>query len=310
MESSYKHYNPQILEDYILEDSKNVIEKIKDCIEKDKMNLILIGNVENNFPITIIKLYFEIKYKCQNYKENILILDSYKDNNIFNNNEVEIFSKKQSLKKKFIIIYNSDHISENDQSYFKIYMNKNTNYIFITKHINKIYQTIITRTCNIEFKELSYDTYNSFINHICKLENITIDDYDKDFIIKNSDKNILFLLNFIDYLKLLNIKKLNKYDSKKYIYISEFNLIEEYFTLLSNKNIMASNNILNCYYEKGYSLLDIYFFLIEYLKNNSISKSLNKFKIIKIISKYINDIYDGYDDKIMLFFFTNDIIKI
>ena len=303
MESSNKHYNPQVLEDYILEEKKLVIEKIMNCIEKDTMNLILMGNIENKFPLAIVQLYFEIKYKCSKYEDNILILDSYKDNNVFNNNEIEIFSKKQSVKRKFVIIYNSDHINENEQSYFKIHMNNNTSFIYTCHNISRIYKTILTRTVHIEFKELSYKTFKLFMDNICKLENISIDDYDKEFIIKNSDKNIFFIINFIDYLKLLNITKINKYESKKFIYISEFNLIEEFFIHVSNKDIMKSKDILNCYYEKGYSLLDIYFFLIEYLKNNSISKSLNKFKIIKIISKYINDIYDGYDDKIMLFFF-------
>ena len=63
-----------------------------------------------------------------------------------------------------------------------------------------------------------------FINHICKLENITIDDYDKDFIIKNSDKNILFLLNFIDYLKLLNIKR--RIYTKEFEYLIFWNQLE------------------------------------------------------------------------------------
>jgi len=59
-------------------------------------------------------------------------------------------------------------------------------------------------------------------------------------------------------------------------------------------------------YDNGYSVTDIYFFIYEYVKNN-----LNNDNgyILSIVSYYINKIYDGYDSKLSLVFFTNNIIK-
>ena len=60
-------------------------------------------------------------------------------------------------------------------------------------------------------------------------------------------------------------------------------------------------------YDKGYSLIDIYHFLYEYIK---VSNHPNKYIIIEKLCLYIQYIYDGFDNKIMLMFFTNDISNI
>ena len=62
---------------------------------------------------------------------------------------------------------------------------------------------------------------------------------------------------------------------------------------------------------KGFSVIDILDSLVIYIKyyDTSLSEE-NKFKIIKIILKYINIFYDLHEDKIELIFMTNNIIDI
>jgi hypothetical protein len=60
-------------------------------------------------------------------------------------------------------------------------------------------------------------------------------------------------------------------------------------------------------YDKGYSLIDIYHFMYEYIK---VTNHPKKYIIIEKLCSYIQYIYDGFDNKIMLMFFTNDIYNI
>ena len=60
-------------------------------------------------------------------------------------------------------------------------------------------------------------------------------------------------------------------------------------------------------YDKGYSLIDIYHFMYEYIK---VTNHPNKYIIIEKLCSYIQYIYDGFDNKIMLMFFTNDMYNI
>ena len=57
-------------------------------------------------------------------------------------------------------------------------------------------------------------------------------------------------------------------------------------------------------YDKGYSLIDIYHFMYEYIK---ITNHPNKYVIIEKLCYYIQYVYEGFDNKIMLVFFTNEL---
>ena len=87
---------------------------------------------------------------------------------------------------------------------------------------------------------------------------------------------------------------------------------QQYFDLikmntLTNTNIKESIKILFDFHDKGYSLIDIYHFMYEYIK---MSNNEHKYKIIEKLCLYIQYIYEGFDNKIMLMFYTNDLIII
>ena len=79
---------------------------------------------------------------------------------------------------------------------------------------------------------------------------------------------------------------------------------------LKKKYTESIQIILNIY-NKGYSVIDILDNIIYYVKN--INKNLNqeyRFKIIKLITNYINIFNNLHEDKIELLFLTSNIIKI
>lgn len=292
----------------IFENKTKIIEDVNKYIHNDSMNLLLLGIIPDYFIDEVINLYYNIKYKCEydskNHNENILFIDGYNDiNSTICNNLIHNFSKKVNIKKKFIIVYNFDNFSDNLQSGFKNYIHTNIFYIFCSKSINKIYETIITRTNHILFEKLSNDNTMTYINKLCEKQNISLSEKDKNILIEKN-MTIKDIKNIFNYIRLLN-----KVDIKNILdnlYCIDKKNIDCYFNNIENKDLNNSIKILFEIYDKGYSLIDIYFFLYEYIKNNI---NNNNNEVIHIIAYYINKIYEGYDSKLSLVFFTNDCIQ-
>lgn len=294
------------MNEIIFENKDKILNEINDSIMKDTLNLLLIGEVPENFIEEVINLYYNKKYNCnydhKMFNENILFIDGYQDiNSSICNNVIHHFSKKVNIKRKFVIIYHFDNFSDILQANFKNYINNNIFYIFCTKSINKIYETIITRTKHIYFDNLSSENIIKYINNLSQLNKIELKQEDIDFILeKKMNKNEI--KNIFNYVRLLN-----KVDIKDIIenqYCIDNKNIETYFNHIEKNDLKESIKILFNIHDKGYSLIDIYFFIYEYIKN-----TMKNENVIHLVAYYINKIYEGYDSKLSLVFFTKDCIK-
>tara|TARA_B110000114_G_C14919097_1_gene327745 strand:- start:197 stop:754 length:558 start_codon:yes stop_codon:yes gene_type:complete len=185
-------------------------------------------------------------------------------------------------------------------------MNKDTFFIFHCDTTHKVFESIQIRCINIIFEQFSYSTYLDYINELCETEHIYISEKDKKNIINSSNMEIEFTINLFNYLKLLKIKHVE--DIQKYIHLIQSNQLELYFTYIKKNELKNAFKILFDYYDKGYSLLDLYYFIYEYIKTRP-SNEL-KYKYMNIISYYINQIYEGFDNKLCLTFLTNDFYKL
>lgn len=296
---------PKPINEYIFENKESILEKINYCIRNDKMNLLMIGCIPKFFIETLIKEYYRFKYNLNNYKDYVLINNYYSDTNISSeNNEIVLFSKKKIKYKKIIVIYNLDDINENIQCYFKNIMNEDNFFIFHCETTHKVYESIQMRCINIVFERFSHSTYLDYINDLCQKENIVIGDKDKENIIVSSNMEIDFLINLFNYIKLLKINHVEENTIQNYIHLIQYNQLEKYFSYITQNELKKAFEILFYYHDKGYSLLDIYYFIYEYIKTTPSCEL--KYKYIDIISDYINKIYQGYDHKLCLSFLTND----
>jgi DNA polymerase III gamma/tau subunit len=138
---------------------------------------------------------------------------------------------------------------------------------------------------------------------LCNQENITIDDPDE--ILIQTQYNIDYIISLLNYMKLLKKTKIEKDSIDKYIQLIKDKDLLDYFELIKQKKIKESFQILFNYYDKGFSILDIYYFMYEYSKTK-LENPFN-YKIIELLCEYIHNIYEGYDHKIWLALLTNDI---
>ena len=305
-------YLPTKLKDIIMPNKDEILKKLTHHIDTENMNLLFIGS-NNTFKTVIIELLAEEYYKRKGIhnKNLIMNIDCFMDITFSNTiNEIKTFCKTTTHNKKMIIINNFDIINESNQQYLKIWMDncKNTFFIFGCENTNKINEIIQTRITPIYLDDLNSNNYNDIIQIISKKENIQIENI--NILLKYKNITIYFIYNLFNKLKLL--KKKNIKDITPYISLIDYSVFDKYFDLikmntLTNTNIKESIKILFDLHDKGYSLIDIYHFMYEYIK---MSNNENKYKIIEKLCLYIQYIYEGFDNKIMLMFYTNDLIII
>ena len=216
-------------------------------------------------------------------------------------NEIKTFCKTNTVHPKIVVIDNFDIINESNQQYLKKWMDtcKNTFFIFGCENTNKINEIIQTRITPIYIEDLDVDNYRELIETISKKENIMIENVND--LLKYKNMNIYFIYNLFYKLKLL--KQHYVKDIIPYIKLIDYTQFDNYFELI-HSDLKGSIKILFDLYDKGYSLIDIYHFMYEYIK---VTNHSNKYNIIEKLCHYIQYVYDGYDNKIMLMFFTNDI---
>jgi hypothetical protein len=299
-------YLPKTLDEMIIPNKAALLNEIKNHITNNKMNLLIIGNyttLKIKFIELIVKEYYKT-YNNYNYSDYILNIDCFNDINLSNEiNELKTFCKTIKPYKKFVIIDNFEIITETNQQYIKsIIDNTDTFFICGCDNTSKVNEIIQTRMTPIMLQEYEISEYKQLIEHIMIHENIT---FDMDILLQYNNLSPYLIFNLFNKLKLLNLKEVpNILD---YVNILDYKLFDTYTSHIINNDVKQASDVLFKLYDNGMSLLDIYNFLYEYYK---LITDTYKYKFMEQLCKYIKYIYDGHYNKIMLLFFTNDIIYI
>lgn len=286
----------------IFENKEEIIDKITNYIRIDRLNLLLVGIVPPGFIDETISLYYLDKYNRKEYKD-IIILDGFNDINNNTISNINIFYNKVSIHKKILIIYNFDNIQEYIQNLFKQFVNNKIITIFTCKSKQNIYETIITRTNHIYFDKLKEDNVLKYINILSKKYGVNVNEEILEY---TKNLNINQIKKIFVYLKLVNNTEINIKELINYLYCIDNEVIGKYLEYVKDSKLNESIEIMYKLYNQGYSVLDIYNFIYDYVINN-----LNKDNsyIINIISHYINKSYEGFDTQLSLVFFTNKLIN-
>ena len=300
-------YLPKKLNDIIIPNKEEIIKTVSNQIKIKNLNLLIIGShytLKSNLITLIVNEYYN-NLNVYNYNDYILNIDCFNDINLSNEiNDIKTFCKTIKNYKKFLIIDNFDIITESNQQYIKHLIDNNvdTYFIFGCENTNKVNEIIQTRMVPIMINEFGYDEYNTLIDNIMINENIYIN---KEDLLKYQNLTPYIIFNLFNKFKLLKMTKID--NILEHIHIIDNKVFDKYTNYIIQDNVKLATDILFNLYDKGMSLLDIYSFLYEYYK--TLNESY-KYKFIEQICKYIKYIYDGYDNKIMLLFYSNDIINI
>jgi DNA polymerase III delta prime subunit len=311
-------YKPKFLNEINMD--KNNIKIIQKLIENNFLSTIIHGSCgsgKTSLISVIVNEYFN--NNVQKYSENIINITLLKDQGInFYKNDLKNFCNSycSNSYKKFVIIEDIELFSEQVIIYFYnliIKYKESINFILSTNDLLKINNNIIDILDVIHLKEIDYNILNKILEKIIINEKLTLNSDIKEYIINISNYSIANLINNIEKFILLDNNNLNlqdilKLDIESNIIVSDYSIFVD---LCKQKNKYKATNYLLNLYNKGYSVIDILVNLLYYLKNieNSLNEN-NKFLIIKLIIRYINNFHIIHEDEIELIFFTNNIINI
>ena len=308
-----KKYQPKFYKDFTID--KEYIELLNTMQKMDNLNILLVGNSgcgKTSLIFASIREYYKTKKVP---KQNIMLINNLKEQGIqYYRTEVKTFCQTPSSisgKKKFIIIDDIDLINEQSQQVFRNCIDKynhNVHFLCSCTNTQKVIDSIQSRCAIIKIKPTQKMFLRQIFKKIKKKENLNIDKESEEFILQICNNSIRLLINYLEKFKLLNCKITLKKATDICTNIS-FYQFEKYTNLwLNDKNLKdASQCILNIY-KKGYSVIDIFDTYFHFIKLNNNIDEILKYKIIKIILKYISLFYTLHENDVELIFFTNDLI--
>ena len=292
-------YLPRSFDELISPSCEKVVQQLKTCRQKNQ-SILCMGSI-NTFKREMLKQY-------------VLQFSHLYEINVFNDlssqldlTELKTFCKTVSSKSKVVLIEHFDMLSEIIQSYMKIIMEDFPNVVFAfgAESTKKIIESIQTRTVPIYFEEWTSVEYRQLVDRILVLEGMEVGSLESLFALPSL--SIYFIFNLFHKLNILQVKKVDHLTP--YLHIHDPRQLDLFFECIGKEDLKAAVQVLFLEYEKGYSLLDIYHFLYEYLKISKKWKGLNYLYIEKLCS-YIQQIYEGNDHKLMLLFLTNEFLCI
>jgi DNA polymerase III gamma/tau subunit len=294
-----ERYSPRSFDELISPSREIVIQQLKAC-KKANQSILCMGSI-NTFKREMLKQY--VSHFSQMYEINVFNdLSSQMDLT-----DLKTFCKTVSSKSKVVLIEHFDMLSEIIQSYLKILMEEFPHVVFAlgAESTKKIIESIQTRTTPIYFEEWTTMEYRQLVDRILQQEGMVIHSLDALFSLPSL--SIYFIFNLFHKLRILQVTELDHLTP--YLHLHDPRQLDLFFDCIGKEDLKAAVQVLFLEYEKGYSLLDIYHFLYEYLKVSKKWKGLNYLYIEKLCS-YIQQIYEGNDHKLMLLYLANEFLCI
>lgn len=312
----FDNYKPNNLSDINL--NNETIELINIYLKNNKM-LFLIHGPSLSGKTSLINILLKEYYNSSNYNDNIIYINLLKEQGInYFRNEIKNFCQihnSSNIKQKSIIIDDFDSLNELTQKILITYINKynNINFILSCSDLNKIVPSTRYLLEIIRIEHLDTMFLEKILNKVIKKTNMVLEENIKKKLLNDYNKNIPFFMNKVLEINIIFINSNYIIEEKNYDFLDNNILIniDNYLNLCKNNKVKEAKKLILELHNIGLSVIDILDNIIYYVKN--INKNLNeeyRFKIIKLITNYINIFNNLHEDKIELLFLTNNIIKI
>jgi len=309
-----KKYQPKLFKDF--EKDKETIDILKILMDMDALNILLIGD-HGAGKTSLLEATMKEYYKTEHIpKDNILYINNLKDQGIqYYRCEVKIFCQIPSIipgKKKFIILDDIDTINDQSQQVFRNCMDKykhNVFFIASCSNTQKIIDSIQSRCTLLKLKPINKVFLKNILHTILQAEKLTIDDDAKKFILHTCNNSIRLLINYIEKFKLLNQRITLELSKEICTNLSFFDFEKYTDAWFTERDIKKAIKIIFSISNKGYSVMDIFDGYFVFIKMTSLLNETQKYKIIKLICKYISIFHTLHENDIELALFTNELNK-
>ena len=293
----------------------NVVKLLQTLISMNNLNILLIGDPgsgKTSLIYSIIREYYKTNYN----PDNILVLNSLKDQGIsYYRNDLKIFCQTASLIhgfKKIVLLDDIDIINEQSQQVFRNCMDKyshKVHFISSCTNVQKVIDSLQSRNIIIKINQIEDACLKKILTKIIENEKIIITADAEKFVLNISNVSIRILINYLEKIKILNTLVDLPIVTLLCTNIS-FHIFENYTQLLTQKNLGEYIKILYALYDQGYSVMDILDNYFLFIKTTPLLDETNKYKITKILCKYMTIFHNIHEDEIELVLFTNNLIDL
>lgn len=299
------------IEKYRINDINNmigndtVIYRIKTIINRKNINNLLLTGPSGCGKTSCLFCLANSIIPIQNRKDYILELNASDSRGIdIIRSKITLFcSKKTSNNKlKLILFDEADYINDSAQHSLRQLLEKygeSTKFIFVSNNSNKIIEKIQSRCEILKFNKINNTDMITYIEKICKLENLSYDDQAIFKIVSFSNGDLRCAINYLETIYL----GANEITNKTMFNVCDFPSpyeIEQIINYCINQQFnKASQQIINLSNE-GYSYIDILNTMYITIKNKKNISEKIRLKYIEIIGFIYTRIIDGVDTQLQL----------
>jgi DNA polymerase III gamma/tau subunit len=214
-----------------------------------------------------------------------------------------------SGKKKMVVIDDIDNINEQSQQVFRNYIDKykkNVNFISVCTNIQKVIESIQSRTHIITIPTMDSEQIKTVMERIIKEEQLLIDVDAKEYLFSISNNSIRCLINNLEKIFIIDLP-VDVDLCKKLCSNISFQLFEDYVDCIKSDNLVGAIQVLYGIYDYGYSVIDILDYFFTFVKTTALLDEEQKYQIIPVLCKYITLFHNLHEDNIELALFTNTV---
>ena len=307
-------YQPLYFNDFEIE--SEIVEILQTLIAMNNLNIMFVGNMGSGKTSLLNALIREYYKGVDNYKDNILYINSLKEQGInYYRTDVKTFCQTCSSiknKKKIVVLDDLDFINEQSQQVFRNCIDKfshNVHFISSCSNLQKIIENLQSRFTIVKIKPLDRVNLLKIINKIKINENILIDTPAEDFLLDVCNNSAKVVINYMEKFKLLNTD-IHLDLIKKVCTNINFGDFNTFTSCIKERNLKQALGIIYFIYDQGYSVMDILDNYFTFIKITNLLSEDDKYKIIPYICKYITVFHNVHEDEIELALFTNNLVQL
>lgn len=305
-------YQPLYLKDFEIE--PELLELVTTFIRIDNLNILFVA--DSGYGKSSIIMCIMREYYGENYDtSNVLYINSLKEQGIsFYRNDVKTFCQTASSipgKKKIIVLDDLDIINEQSQQVFRNCIDKyshNVHFLSSCCNTQKVIDSIQSRLNIVKIKALKTENLRKIMNKITIMENIEVDEAAEDVVLTFSNNSVRVLINYLEKFKLIGTP-INKELATHLCTNINFEDFTNYTNLCKSGELKEAIRVIYLISDYGYSVMDILDNYFVFVKTTNIITETEKYKIIKLLCKYITIFHNIHEDEIELALFTNNLIN-
>lgn len=315
-DSFLSKYRPKTIKDFKL--SHHMENAIYSFIEMENVNILLYGNPSSGKSMllnAIVREYYQLEPNAHLPENNILTINNLKEQGIqYYRNEMKSFCQTHSIihgKKKMVVIDDLDNVNEQSQQVFRNYMDKykhNVHFLAVCTNMQKVIESIQSRMHIMQLHPLDMISIRDRMETIIKLEDITIPEDSKEYLLSICNNSIRTIINHIEKLYILD-QPITVPLCKRVCSNISFQHFDEYIDAYNEKDLRKGIQILYELFHSGYSVIDILDYFFHFVKSTNRLEETLKYKIIPLLCKYITIFHNVHEDVIELALFTNSFFQ-